>query len=188
MQAEVRVARDALPLVDATEATAGELPAYARGRLQTKVRQTLGRPVVEKEPDHSLAWGWRWALGLAATVGVVLLVALPMFRTPDAPVIQLAMLDTAGAVRGSDTNDVVLLRESWKTASLDSFTSAEALREWETNGKPDAVKIIYDRAAAEVRVFGKWHGKSVQKTFLVEVDLAAALKKAKSFIAEQTQK
>jgi hypothetical protein len=39
-------------------------------------------------------------LGLAATAAVVLLVALPIFRTPNAPVIQVAMLDTAGAVRG----------------------------------------------------------------------------------------
>ena len=38
------VAKEALPLVEATEATAGKVPAYARGRLQTKVRQTLGRP------------------------------------------------------------------------------------------------------------------------------------------------
>ena len=31
LQADARTARDALPLVDATQATAGELPAYARG-------------------------------------------------------------------------------------------------------------------------------------------------------------
>ena len=55
LQADVRTARDALPLVDATQETAGELPAYARGRLQTKVRQTIGRPAVEKGPDRSLA-------------------------------------------------------------------------------------------------------------------------------------
>ncbi|MEI9961015.1 MAG: hypothetical protein WDM76_07730 [Limisphaerales bacterium] len=69
-----------------------------------------------------------------------------------------------------------------------NFTSADALREWETKDKSDAVKIIYDRAAAEVKVFGRWKGKTVEKTFLVEVDLAAALKEAKNFIAEQTQK
>ena len=100
LQADARTAKAALPLVDATQATAGEFPAFARGRLQTKVRQTLGGPAVQKEPDRSLALGWRWVLGLAATAAVVLLVALPIFRTPNAPVIQVAMLDTAGAVRG----------------------------------------------------------------------------------------
>jgi anti-sigma factor RsiW len=188
LQADVRTTKNALPLVNATQATAGELPGYARGRLQTKVRQTLVRPVVEKEPDRSLAWGWRWVLGLAATAAVILLVALPIFRPPRAPLIQVAVLDTAGAVRGSDTNEVALLRETLSPTTLDAFTSVEALREWEAKGRPDAVKVIYDRAAAEVRVLGKWRGKSFEKTFLVEADLAVALKEAKAFIAKQTQK
>jgi hypothetical protein len=188
LQADVRMTKNALPLVDATQATAGELPAYARGRLQTKVRQTFGRPGAATEPDRSLAWGWRWVLGLAAaTAVVVLLVALPMFRTPSAPVIQLAMLDTTGGTRGTGTSEAALLREAWSTASLDSFTNAEALREWETNGKPNTVKIIYDHAAAEVKVLGYWRGKTFEKTFLIETDLAAVLQQAKSFVGEQTK-
>jgi hypothetical protein len=185
LQADVRTAKDALPLVDATQATAGELPAFARGRLQTKVRQTLGRPATEKEPDRSLAWGWRWVLGLAATAAVVLIVALPMFRTSNAPVIQLAMLDMTGGTRGTDTNEAALLRETWSTAALNSFTSAEALREWEANGKTDAVKIIYDRAAAEVRVLGKWRGKSFEKSFPIGENLKSTLEEAKAFVTEQ---
>ena len=55
LQADVLTAKDALPLVNATAATAGELPAYARERLQTKVRQALGRPAAEQEPARSLA-------------------------------------------------------------------------------------------------------------------------------------
>ncbi|MEI9961014.1 MAG: hypothetical protein WDM76_07725 [Limisphaerales bacterium] len=39
LQAEARIAKEALPLVNATEATEGEFPAYATRRLQTKVRQ-----------------------------------------------------------------------------------------------------------------------------------------------------
>lgn len=187
LQVDVQTAKDALPLVDATQATAGELPAYARGRLQTKVRQTLGRPAAEKEPDRSLALGWRWVLGLAATAAVVLLVALPLFRTPSVPVFQLAMLDTSGGTRGTDTNERVIFQETWSTARLNSFTNAEALREWETQSKADAVKVIYDRAAAEVRVLGTWRGKSLEKTFLVEPDLAAALAQVKAFVTEQTR-
>ena len=98
------------------------------------------------------------------------------------------MLDTAGGTRGADTNEAALLREAWSTATLDTFTSAEALRQWETKDKPDAVKIIYDRAAAEVKVLGKWRGNSFERTFPVEPDLAAALKAAKSFIAGKTQR
>jgi hypothetical protein len=126
------------------------------------------------------------AVSLAAATAIVLLVMLPMFRTPSTPVIQLAMLDTTGGTRGTDTNDAALLRETWSKATLDTFTSAEALREWETNGKPDAVKIIYDRAAAEVRVLGKWREKSFEKTLPVGDDLKSALEQAQAFIREQT--
>ncbi len=187
LQADVRVVKETLPLVSATEGVVGELPAYARERLQTKVRQTLGRPAGEKEPEHTLAWGWRWVLGLATAA--VVLVVLPFFRAPTGPGIQLAMLDVAGATRGSGTNDVSLLRETWKTASLNSFTSADSLRAWETNwsDNQDAVKVIYDRAAAEVRVVGKWHGKTFGKTFPVGSDLSVVLKEATSYIAGQTQ-
>ncbi len=188
LQADVQTTKDALPLVDATQATTGEFPAYARGRLQTKVRETLGRPAGVKESDRSLAVGWRWVLGLAATAAVVvLLVALPMFRTPNAPVIQLAMLDTAGGTRGSDTNETALLHRTWSTATLDSFTNAEALQEWEAQSKTDVVKVIYDRAAAEVRVFGTWRGKSLKKIFAIEQDLTTTLAQAKAFVSEQTK-
>src|SRR5437870_4919008 len=110
LEADARVAKDALPLVNAMRETTGELPVYARERLQTVVRQTLGRPEsAAKEPDRSLAWGWRWVLGLAAATAVVVIVALSIFHAPNAPVIQLAILDTAGGTRGADTNELATL-------------------------------------------------------------------------------
>src|SRR5882724_9896747 len=79
LEADARVAKDALPLVNAMRETKGELPVYARGRLRTMVRQTLGRPEsAAKEPDRSLAWGWRWVLGLAAATAVVVIVAMSL--------------------------------------------------------------------------------------------------------------
>ena len=57
----------------------------------------LGRPEsAAEEPERSLAWGWRWVLGLAAATAVVVIAALFIFHAPNAPVIQLAMLDTVG--------------------------------------------------------------------------------------------
>lgn len=192
LETDARVAKDTLPLVDAMQAATGELPAYARGRLQTKVRQTLGRPEsAEKEPDRSLAWGWRWVLGLAAATAVVVLVLIPALKTSSEPIIQVAMLDT-GATRGSDINEVALVQQRWEKASIDSFASVEALRAWEANWpvetKRAVVKIAYDRAAGEVRVLGRWEGKSFEKTFLVEQDLATALKQARAFIQEKTKR
>src|ERR1700757_822284 len=75
LEKDALVAKDVLPLVAACTASTGQFPAYARERLQTTVRQTLGRPKSEG-PDRSLAWGWRWVLGLAAATAVVVIVAL----------------------------------------------------------------------------------------------------------------
>src|SRR5207253_1098340 len=51
LEADAGVAKDVLPLITACTASTGEFPAYARERLQTAVRQTLGRPkFAAKEP------------------------------------------------------------------------------------------------------------------------------------------
>ena len=195
LQTEVGVAKEALPLVNATEATAGELPAYARGRLQTKVRQTLGRPQTAGESTSERERGkmraWRWALGLAAATAVIVLFVLPALRTSSEPVIQVAMLDTAGATRGSDTNEVEF-RRSWEKATVDLFRDTGALRAWETNwpgaNRGPVIKIIYDRAAGEVRVLGRSEGKLIEKTFLIEQDLATALRQARDFIQTESKR
>jgi hypothetical protein len=83
LETDARVAKDALQLITTYTASTAEFPAYARERLQTAVRQTLGRPEsVAKEPHRSLAWGWRWGLGLAGATAVVLLVAVSVFHPP----------------------------------------------------------------------------------------------------------
>jgi hypothetical protein len=194
LEADVRLAREVLPLVSATEATAPELPAYARGRLQTKVRQTLVRsqpsvPSASDEERRSM-WRWRWLLGLAAAATAVALVMV-LWLAP-APVIQVAMLDTAGASRGSDAKQLAALQQTWNKAVVDSFSSAENARAWETNwpgdGRRGVVKILYDRPAGELRVLGRWKGKPFAKTIVVEQDFAAALRLARDFIREQTSR
>jgi hypothetical protein len=194
LQADVRLAHEVLPLVSATEATAPELPAYARGRLQTKVRETLGRPrVPDGAPEENAPgtlWKWRWMLGLAAATAVVVLFLLPVLGRSGPPMVQVAMLDKAGATRGSDTNEASLLGQTWEKATVDSFTGAEALHAWETNwpaqNRRPVVKVVFDRAAGEVRILGRWKGESFTKTLLVERDLAATLEQAKSFIKQRT--
>ena len=193
LEADARVAKDALPLVNAMRETKGELPVYARGRLRTMVRQTLGRPEsATEEPDRSLAWSWRWVLGLTAATAGVVIVALSIFHAPNAPVIQLAMLDTAGGTRGTDMNELATLQGTWKESPVQHFSSASELEAWEKNwpngdGRP-AAKIIYDAAAGEVRVSGRSQKRVFEKTFLVERDLATTLQQVKVFIREQTER
>jgi hypothetical protein len=129
-------------------------------------------------------------LGLAAATAVVVLFLLPVFTRSAPPMIQVAMLDTAGATRGSDTNEMLLLRQTWEKAAVDAFTGTEALHAWETNwparNKRPVVKVVFDRAVGEVRILGRWKGESFTKTLLVERDLAATLEQAKSFIKQRT--
>ncbi len=186
LQADTRLAKEVLPLTAAAESTAGEFPAYARGRLQTKVRQTLGRPETERKP--AAANWWKWVLALATPVALVALLLVPMFSRPGTPVIQVAMLDSAGAIRGADTNETLLLQQQWPETTMQNFEKPGDLDAWEQNwpaGNKPAVKVIYDRAAGEIRVLGRWEGKPLQKTFLVERDLASALRQAEAFIREQ---
>lgn len=186
LQAEGRLAKEVLPLVAATESVASEFPAYARERLQTKVRETLGRPeAAERKPG----WFWAWVFGLAAATAVVVLVLVPLLTNTTGPVIQVAMLDLAGATRGSDTNEVANLQQRWKGATIQSFAKAAELEAWEKiwpEGRGSVVKVIYDRSAGEVRVLGRWKGKEFHKTFLIERDLGAALQQAEAFIRAET--
>ena len=193
LEADARVAKDALPLVNAMRETRGELPVYARGRLRTMVRQTLGRPEsAVEEPNRSLASGWRWVLGLAAATAVVVIVALSILHAPNAPVIQLAMLDTAGGTRGGETNELATLREAWKGIPVQNFSNSSELEAWEknwpTDGERPVARIVYDRALGEVRVSGRSKGRGFQKNFPVERDLATTLQQVRVFVGEETKR
>jgi hypothetical protein len=193
LETDTRVAKDALPLIAASTASTGEFPAYARERLQTAVRQTLGRPnFAAKEPTRGLAWNWRLVLGLAIATAVVLLLALPLFRSMNEPVIQLAILDTTGGTRGADTSEVTSFQDTWKETPVQNFSSESELQAWEKNWPSDdrrpAAKIVYDSASGEVRVSGRSQGRVFQKTFPVERDLATTLQQVRMFVREQTKR
>jgi hypothetical protein len=188
LQADARLAREVLPLLAAVESSSGEFPAYARERLQTKVRETLGRP----EPARAKpGWNWRGVFGLAAGAAVVVVLLVPMLSRPGAPVVQVALLDTVGTVRGSDTNEVGFLKQQWKDSDVQTFDKSAQLEAWESSWPPNAkvaVKVVYDRAAAEVRVWIRGAGEPLKKAFPVENDLGAALRRANDFVREQTGK
>ena len=188
LQAESRLAREVLPLVAATESSSGEFPAYARERLQTKVRQTLPQ---SRPPGARGKSNWRWILGLAAGTTAVVLLLIPLLTRPAAPIIQVAMLDTAGAVRGSDPTEIGILKQQWKESTVQSFDKANDLETWKTNWPQDSkpvAKVIYDRTAGEVRVILHGVGKPIQKVFVVQRDLAATLQEANAFVREQTRR
>ncbi len=191
LQAETKLAKEVVPLLAATESTAGEFPAYARGRLQTKVRETLGAHRTPlQDAEKKSAWRWQWILGLATATAVMLFLLIPVFTPSDKMIVQVAMLDTAGSTRGANANEITALQKLGTGSTVQSFSQSNELAVWENDWprkeKQPIAKIIYDRAAGEVRVLGRWDGKPFQKTFLVERDLETTLREAETFILEQT--
>jgi len=100
------------------------------------------------------------------------------------------MLDTTGATRGDATNAVAVLQEMWQKSTVQNFTDSAELEAWEkawpSGTQRGAAKIIYDRAAGEVRALVRRQQEIIRKSFTVESDLTAAVQQAKSFIDEQT--
>jgi len=184
LQADSKLAREVLPHLAVMESSTPEFPAYARERLQSKVRLTLGH--ADASPKRS-GWNWRWIFGVAAGAAVVLFLALPLSK-PAAPVVQMAVLDLTGAVRGAETDDLKMFQEQWKGSTVQSFARATELDAWQAEwpeGTKPAAKVIYDRAAGELRVFIRSNGETNAQTFVVEKDLGATLQQVKSYLAEK---
>lgn len=196
LEAEVSLAKELVPLAEATTATKGELPAYARGRLQTKVRQTLGRPASAPVRSEGAAVGmlfrWRWWVGVALAATVAALLAIPPFLGSRTPVIEVAMLDLAGATRGAGTQATTLLTGTWPGAAVQQLASDAELQAWETNwpikSRRLVVKVVYDQSTGELRVVGHGPASSFTNTFPVDSDLRAMLVKAKAYLDSQIPK
>lgn len=190
LQADARLAREVLPLVEAVQSASEAIPSYARGRLQMKVRETLGRPATRGPGRPGLTW--RWFLGLAATAAIVALVIAPLLLAPPKMQIQVAVLDLAGPTRGAGTNEFGMFMEKWGQAAVTNISSTSDLKSWEgawsANGRGYAVKVIYDRAAAQIRVVGKGHGREFTSQFSVGPDARQTLDQVQDYIKQETAK
>lgn len=111
------------------------------------------------------------ALGLATATAVIVF-SLTLLN-PGRPVIEVAMLDTAGGVRGAGTNQIAMLQARWK--DVRQFSTPAELEQWERTpaSKGSFARIIYDRTAGEVRVAGRAGGKVFSHTIPVEKNLGA---------------
>ena len=187
--AETRALAEATSLLDATESRTGELPGYARERLRTKVRETYGASRANPEPASQRPWWtWRLALGWASGLAVVALLTMTLLR-PQEPVIQLALLDPVGSVRGGGPDALAALQSGWPKAKATAFKSADEVTSWKnglvgTRGK-DVVLVIYDRSAGELLVSGTKRGQPFERRFEVGEDLAPVLEQARRFLGEQ---
>ena len=187
---EARVLAESTALLHATESRTGELPGYARERLQSKVRQTYGtRRVNPIGPISTLGWLWRLGLGGALGLAALTFLVTSLRPKPSKWVIHLAMLDPVGEQRGVETNRLTALVGSWPDVKLNTFKTSEELSAWRNSqagaGGNDSVFVVYDLSAGELLVTGIKQGRPFEKRFEVGDNLALILEQARRLIAEQ---
>jgi hypothetical protein len=119
----------------------------------------------------------------------------PAISKPGPAVIRLAVLDTnevpqspsARLAYSKKTQDELeLLQQTWSGVAVEALYNADDLRVWDKDRPADSghdvIKVIYDRAAAELRVHGNWKGTTYNQSFPAVPELATALGQAGAFI------
>ena len=177
------------------------LPDHVRARLNAALdRKIAASPAVETkpavnhrdQPEREPSWleVWRWWIGLAtATAAIALILTLNRPGPNLPPVIQVAMLDSVGTVRGTGEKPMELLQQQWKAGKPQEFDDAAKLKQWQegwpVDTKHPVAKVIYDRDSLELRVkLRTTAGGMVEKSFSLAQpdDLAKAVAEAAIFL------
>lgn len=175
-----------------------KFPLTAQQASQEPEPAAARRTAVEQEKaEPSWLEVWRWWIGLATATAAVALVVVLNRPGPDPklpPVIQVAMLDSVGTVRGTGVQPMELLQQQWKDAKPQEFADATKLKQWQEGWPADfkqpAVKILYNRDAGELRVMVRSRGSSsIEKVIPVkeERDLPKLIQEAEAFIQSKSR-
>ena len=201
--------RKAAPLLNRLGGGADPLPDHVRARLNAaldrKMPLSASSPAVEAKPtanrrdelERAPSWleVWRWWIGLATAAAAVVLVVV--FNQPgpnQPPVIQVAMLDSVGTVRGTGEKPIETLQKQWKDAKPVEFDDAAKLKRWEDDWPADpkqpAVKILYNVDTRELRVLIRSGETAVREKVVVVSEpreLPKALAEAEAFIRSKSR-
>ena len=205
--------KEAAPLINRLSDGPSVLPDHIKARLSAALdkkfplavqqaaeepEQAPARKTVVEQQKAQPSWleVWRWWIGLAtATAAVALIVVLNQPGPNLPPVIQVAMLDSVGTVRGTGPQPMELLQQQWKEAKPQEFADAVKLRQWQegwpADSKQPAVKILYNRDAGEVLVMVRTKaGPPINKVFPVkaEQDLGFVLSTVTSLIEQSVNR
>ena len=161
-----------------------KFPLTAQQASEPAAPAPVHRTAVEQEKaEPSWLEVWRWWIGLAtATAAVALIVVLNRPGPNLPPVIQVAMLDSVGTVRGTGEKPLDVLQRQWKESKPVEFDEADKLKQWQESwsagSKQTVVKVIYDRDAGKLRVTARTKsGQRTERLFTVpeEGNLGAVL-------------
>jgi hypothetical protein len=178
--------KKAAPLLNRLGDGVDPLPEHVRSRLNAALDRKIAAssPAVEAkpavshrhQPEREPSWleVWRWWIGLAtATAAIALILTLNRPGPNLPPVIQVAMLDSVGTVRGTGEKPLELLQQQWKEVKPQEFDDAAKLKEWQTNwpaaSKQTVVKVIYDRDGSKLSVQIWKDGKVIEEKTLAVV-------------------
>ncbi|NBU11590.1 MAG: hypothetical protein EBS84_21750 [Proteobacteria bacterium] len=202
--------KEAAPLINRLSDGPSVLPDHIKARLNAALdkkfplaaQQAAEEPaparnkaVEQEKPEPSWLEVWRWWIGLAtATAAVALIVVLNRPGPNLPPVIQVAMLDSIGATRGTNASPLTVIQQQWKDVKPVEFSDNEQLKQWqkdwEAGSNRTVAKIVYDRDAGVIRVTVRSAGRLlVERSFEVkaEQDLPSVLESVKSLIKEQAR-
>ena len=181
--------KEAAPVINRLGEGPSVLPDHVRARLNAALdkkfplaaQQASQEPaairktaVEQDKPEPSWLEAWRWWIGLAtATAAVVLVVVLNRPGPNLPPVIQVAMLDSVGTVRGTGEKPMDVLQRQWKDVKPQEFDDASKLKNWQEDwsaaAKQTVVKVIYNRDAGELRLLvRRREGPAVERVFLIK--------------------
>ena len=178
------------------------LPDHVRARLNAALDRKIAAssPAVEAKPadnrrpapEREPSWleVWRWWIGLAtATAAIALILTLNRSGPNLPPVIQVAMLDSVGTVRGTGVQPMELLKQQWKAVKPQEFDDAAKLKRWEDDwpvqAKSSAAKVVFDQDRLELRVrIRSATGAISEKVFSLKElrDLPKAMAEAESYV------
>lgn len=151
----------------------------------------IRKTVVEQEKaEPSWLEVWRWWIGLAtATAAVVLVLVLNRPGPNLPPVIQVAMLDSVGTVRGTGVQPMELLQQQWKDAKPQEFDDAGKLKSWQESwpagSKQTVVKVLYNRDTGELRIIVRTNGTLTSEKVIPvkdERELSMLIREVEAFI------
>jgi hypothetical protein len=198
--------KKAAPLLNRLGDGVDPLPEHVRSRLNAALDRKIAAssPAVEAkpaatrphQPEREPSWleVWRWWIGLAtATAAIALILTLNRPGPNLPPVIQVAMLDSVGTVRGTGVQPLELLQKQWKEAKPQEFDDAGKLKSWQeswpANSNQTVVKVIYDHDAKELRVKVRVGRSVVDRSFKVSepAQLPSVLVEAERYIRERLQ-
>ncbi|NBR87886.1 MAG: hypothetical protein EB082_14280 [Verrucomicrobia bacterium] len=202
--------KEAAPLINRLSDGPSVLPDHIKARLNSALDKKfpLAVPQAAEEPaparnkaverektEPSWLEVWRWWIGLAtATAAVALVVVLNRPGPNLPPVIQVAMLDSVGTVRGTGEKPMDVLQRQWKEAKPVEFDDPAKLKKWEGDwsaaSKQTVVKVVYNRDTGELRISLRVKGGStIEKVILAkdERELPKLILEAVAFIRSKSQ-